>query len=155
MRISPCYAKKKTVFSPRGYEPQTELEYAQIEDILFTSPLSYKLKDKKRSFYSEELVAVTPPKTEKEKIYFIEKTRVVNSKILRSGERVGGQTQYLLKAKNAPDQSSWISEGEYRKLKEDGLIHVGWICGSDFYIFDGKVQQYWRETYSALLAEIA
>ena len=116
------YAKKKTVFSPRGYEPQTELEHGQIEDILLTSPRTYKLKGKKRSFYSQELVSITLPETESEKNYFIEKTRVVNSKLLRSGEKVGGQTQYLLKAKNDPDQSSWISEGEYQKLKEDGLL---------------------------------
>ena len=68
------------------------------------------------------MVKATPVETPQEKNHFIERTRVVNAKKLRSGATTGGEKQYLLKAKNDPDLSSWISQFEFEKLKDGGYL---------------------------------
>ena len=115
-------AKDRTAFGPRGYEPSTHMEQAEIADVIFTAPITYKLKDKQRKYYENELAFATPIENKREKHYFIEKTRIVNAKRLRSGNEKGGEKQYLLKAKNDPDQSSWITQAEYQSLKDGGLL---------------------------------
>ena len=80
------------------------------------------IKNKRRKFYEEELVFASPSTTPREKNYFIERTRVVDSKKLRSGSVKGGEKQYLLKARNDPEQSSWISSTEYQSLKDGGYL---------------------------------
>ena len=57
-----------------------------------------------------------------EKQYYIERTRRINTKKHRSGAVSGGETQYLLKAKNDANQSGWISEFEYQRLKDGGIL---------------------------------
>lgn len=107
----------------RGYEPSTEVEARKIVDILHTYPRTYLVSGKgKRAYYPQEIVKIAPVATPKEKQYFIERSQRVGVKRHRSGKESGGQTQYLLKAKNDADQSSWISEDELQKLKDAGLI---------------------------------
>ena len=113
--------KERSIFS-RGYEPAFEQEIRVVKDIVHSTPKTYKIEGKRRSYYSQEMVAAEKAIKAEEKQYFIEKTRRINSKKLRSGVSTGGQTEYLLKAKNDPDQSSWISEFEYQKLKDGGLL---------------------------------
>ena len=116
------YAIPKGVFSPRGYEPKFSSDLAKIEDIFFTYPITYKLTGEKKKFYEQQLVPVEKTESELEKNYFIEKKRVVNPRISRSGKRSAGQTQYLLRATNDPDLGTWISETDYLKLRKNGLI---------------------------------
>lgn len=113
--------KKRNLFS-RGYEPAYEREFSVIKDVLLTYPVSYKIEGKQRAYYSSEMVKATPVETPQEKNYFIERTRVVNAKKLRSGATTGGEKQHLLKAKNDPDLSSWISQFEFEKLKDGGYL---------------------------------
>jgi hypothetical protein len=113
--------EKRTKFS-RGYTPNFSSATFKVREVIPSYPITYKLTGKQRSFYSQELVKAVEPETEREKLYFIERTRVVNAKKLRSGALTGGQTEYLLKAKNNPDQSSWITHYEYRKLRDDDLL---------------------------------
>ena len=113
--------KNKTVFT-RGYEPAFSRELYTVASIKRTYPLTYAIKGLRRSFYAQELRHAIPPQNEEQKGYFIEKTRRVNTKIHRSGKVSGGQQQYLLKAKNDPDLSTWISEIEFEKLKNGGLL---------------------------------
>ena len=113
--------KKRSVFS-RGYEPYFEPEIHVVKKVIWTYPITYKIEGKQRAYYSQELVRADAVDDPKEKNYFVEKTRRVKTKKLRSGATVGGETEYLLKAKNDPDQSSWISSREYQKLKDDGLL---------------------------------
>ena len=113
--------RDKTKFS-RGYEPAFSKELYVIEAVQKTYPLTYKLKGQRRVYYSQELVHAEAPVKDEEKNYFIERTRRVNTRKSRSGAITGGQTEYLLKAKNDPEQSGWISEFEYQKLKDGGLI---------------------------------
>ena len=113
--------KKRSVFS-RGYEPYFEPEIHVVRKVVRSYPITYKIEGKQRAYYSQELVHADAAETPLEKNYFIEKTRRVKTKKLRSGATVGGETEYLLKAKNDPDQSSWITLHEYQKLKEDGYL---------------------------------
>ena len=113
--------KKKNLFS-RGYEPYFEPEFHVVKKVLWTYPITYKLEGKQRAYYSQEMVRADAAESQAEKNYFIEKTRRVKTKKLRSGATVGGVTEYLLKAKNDPDQSNWISETEYQKLKDGGYL---------------------------------
>ena len=85
-------------------------------------PFQYKLKNRQRKFYAQELVAAEEPETLQEKNYFIAGTRKVNQKRLRSGKVSDGDIQYLLKARNDPDQSNYITQAEYDKLKDGGFI---------------------------------
>ena len=93
-----------------------------VKKVIWTYPITYKIEGKQRAYYSQELVRADAVDSPEEKNYFVEKTRRVKTKKLRSGATVGGETEYLLKAKNDPDQSSWISSREYQKLKDDGLL---------------------------------
>ena len=113
--------KKRNVFS-RGYEPYFDSEIHVVKKVLWTYPITYKIEGKQRAYYSQELVHADAVELPVEKNYFIEKTRRVKTKKLRSGAVVGGEIEYLLKAKNDPDQSSWINQAEYQKLKEDGNL---------------------------------
>ena len=113
--------RKQKTFS-RGYEPTFEREIHVVKDVLLTYPITYKIEGKQRAYYTQELVKAAKAETPLEKNYFIEKTRKINVKKLRSGASAGGETQYLLKAKNDPDQSSWISEFEFRSLKDGGYL---------------------------------
>ena len=113
--------KKRQVFS-RGYEPYFEPEIHVVKRVIWTHPITYKIEGKQRAFYSQEMVHADEAEAPAEKNYFIEKTRRVKTKTLRSGATVGGESQYLLKAKNDPNQSSWISQLEYQKLKDNGYL---------------------------------
>ena len=113
--------KNKTVFT-RGYEPAFSRELYTVASIKRTYPLTYAIEGLRRSFYAQELRHAIPPQGEEQKGYFIERTRRVNTKTHRSGKVSGGQQQYLLKAKNDPDLSTWISEIEFEKLKNGGLL---------------------------------
>ena len=113
--------KDKTIFS-RGYEPAYEKEIRRVKDVIFSYPISYKVEGKQRLYYGPEMVLSRQPQTPQENIYYIDKTRTVNARKLRSGQASGGQKQYLLKDKNNPDQSSWISEIEYQRLKNGSLL---------------------------------
>ena len=106
----------------RGYQPSTQIDPRTIVNVLHTYPKTYKVSGKNRAYYAQELVKINPQISPKELEYFIERTRKVNTKIHRSGKVTGGDTQYLLKSKNNSEQSSWISEQEYQKLKDGGLI---------------------------------
>ena len=113
--------KKRNVFS-RGYEPSFESEIHIVKKVMRTYPLTYKIEGKQRAYYSQEMVRADAAETPMEKNYFIEKTRRVKTKKLRSGASVGGETEFLLKAKNDPSQSSWITESERDKLKDGGYL---------------------------------
>ena len=113
--------KNRTVFT-RGYEPAFSRELYTVSAIKRTYPITYAIKGLQRSFYAQELRHASMPQGELEKGYFIERGRTINPKVLRSGKKSGGQRQYLLKAKNDPDLSTWISEQEYHKLKDGGLL---------------------------------
>ena len=113
--------RKKMTFN-RGYEPAFGQEIFTIREVKKTYPVTYKLEGKQRAYYSPELVAATRSEVQSEKQYFIERTRVINVKKLRSGGTSGGQKQYLLKARNDPEQSSWIDQFEYEKLKDGGYL---------------------------------
>ena len=113
--------KNKTVFT-RGYTPAFSRELYTVKSIKRTYPLSYSLEGIRRTFYRNELRLASEPYGEQEKGYFIERTRIVNTTKHRSGKVSGGQKQYLLKARNNQDLSTWISEFEYHKLKKDGLL---------------------------------
>ena len=113
--------EKRNVFT-RGYEPSFSKQVYAVKKVQWTYPITYKIEGKQRAYYSSEMVRADEVKTPEEKNYFVEKTRKVRTKTLRSGAKIGGETQYLLKAKNDPEQSSWITEFEYRKLKDGGYL---------------------------------
>ena len=112
----------KTKLTPRGYEHQFGPKLWEVEEVSLTNPRTIKIKGKKRRFYFNEVIKARAPATEKEKAYFIEKTRVVNAKRLRSGKTSGGDTQYLLRSRNDPTIGSWLSSSQYRRLLQDGLV---------------------------------
>lgn len=111
----------RNVFS-RGYNPGFSQLIHEISEVKPTAPRTYKIKGMKRSFYAQELVSATFADQPQDKKYFIEKTRKIHSKKLRSGLGTVGQTEYLLKALNDPSQSSWISEFEYNSLKNGNYL---------------------------------
>lgn len=113
----------KTTFGPRGYEHSTREDPATVKNIFYTYPITYELEGYKRKFYENELVKVNLPKTKTDKQFFIEKTRIVQPRISRSGARSGGTTEYLLKSRNDPLIKNWISETELKTLKDGGYIH--------------------------------
>ena len=115
-------AKSRTAFGPRGYEPRTYMPIETVTDILRTYPIVYKLAGKKRNYYEQELAKASDSEKESEKKYFIEKTRVTQPSISRSGQKRGGIKQYLLKARNRPDISTWITADEVETLKKNGYI---------------------------------
>ena len=120
----------KTKFGPRSYEVQWSDNFFVIRDILHTYPEQYLLQeldtDRKlpRAYYKEEIQAARPPATVEDKHMFIEKSRIVRSKRLRSGKSAGGEIQYLLRSKNDPDEASgrWIDRNEYERLTRDGVL---------------------------------
>ena len=113
--------KDRNLFS-RGYESSFDREIRTIEKILPTIPKTYKVSGKQRSFYIHELSKADEAETPLEKNYFIERTRVIGGKLLRTGKKSGGETQYLLKARNVPDLSTWISQTEFEKLKDGNYL---------------------------------
>ena len=115
-------AKKRSTFD-RGYEPTTEVETRVVEDVPLTTPTVYKLTGKRRKYYGQEMVLVTPTTTKRDKSYYIAKTKTVYPKQLRSGSSTrGSETQYLLKARNQPDLNTWITEEEHQTLKDGGYL---------------------------------
>lgn len=113
-------ARKRTTFH-RGYEVQTQPEVYTIENIHYTYPITYSVEGKQQKYYAEQLVKATPA-SEREKHYYIANSRQVNQKKLRSGKESAGDKEYLLRSSNDPELSTYISEAEYQKLKDDGLI---------------------------------
>ena len=113
--------KKRNIFT-RGYEPAWENEYDVVDFVVPSYPYQYKLKNRRGKWYGQELIAAQPPETEKQKNYFIAGTRKVNQKRLRNGKLSGGEVRYLLRARNDPNQSSYISQIELDKLKDGGFI---------------------------------
>lgn len=122
----------KTKFGPRSYEVQWSDNFYVVRDILHTYPKQYLLQELDtgrklpRAYYQEEIQAARPPDTKQDQHYFVEKSRVVRSKRLRSGKTAGGETQYLLRSKNDPDEAAgrWISSDEYQRLIKDGLLQA-------------------------------
>ena len=120
----------KTKFGPRSYEVQWSDNFFVIRDVLHTQPESYLLQELDtgrklpRAYYKEEIQAARPPATIEDKHMFIEKTRVVHSKRLRSGKSAGGELQYLLRSKNDSDDSTgrWIGKDEYQRLVKDNVL---------------------------------
>ena len=113
--------RSKKVFL-RGYEAGFEKETYTIAQIVKTYPITYKLEGKRRSYYAAELARASPSEKPQDKQYFIAQTRLVKTKTLRSGKRIAGEKQYLLKAKNDSEQSSWISENEFQSLQKNGYL---------------------------------
>ena len=113
-------ARKRTTFH-RGYEVQTEPEVYIIENIFYTYPITYSVEGKQQKYYAQQLVKATPA-SEQQKHYYIANTRQVNQKRLRSGRESTGEKEYLLRSSNDPELSTYISETQYQKLKDDGLI---------------------------------
>ena len=113
-------ARKRTTFH-RGYEVQTQPEVYTIENIHYTYPITYSVEGKQQKYYAEQLAKATPA-SEREKHYYIANSRQVNQKKLRSGRESAGDKEYLLRSSNDPELSTYISEAEYQKLKDDGLI---------------------------------
>ena len=105
----------------RGYDTTYERELEKIERIIPSFPLRYKLEGKNQLRYSEELEPAQQVQSASDKQYFIASTRLIGGKKLRSGVVSGAQKQYLLRAVN-DDTSSWISEFEYRKLKDGKYV---------------------------------
>ena len=112
----------KTKLTPRGYEHQWGSKLWEVEKILLTNPRSIKLKGNRRKFYLDEVIKARHPLSEREKSYFISKTRVVNAKRLRNGKTLAGDTQYLLRSRNDPSIGSWLSSSQYRRMIQDGLV---------------------------------
>ena len=113
--------EKRNVFT-RGYEPSFGQQVHVVKKVIWTYPITYKIEGKQRAYYSPEMVRADEAELPEDKNYFVEKTRRVKTKTLRSGAKIGGELQYLLKAKNDPHQSSWMTEFEYRKLKDGGFL---------------------------------
>ena len=115
-------AKSKTAFGPRGYEPRTEMPLATVTAVLQTYPKVYKIDGKKRNYYEQELVKASNSEKLSDKKYFIEKTRTVQPSISRSGQKRGGLKQFLLKSRNQPDISTWITADEVETLRKNGYL---------------------------------
>lgn len=113
--------KKRNIFT-RGYEPAWENEYDVVQYVVPSYPLQYKLRNRRGKWYAQELIAAQPPETEKQKNYFIAGTKKVNQKRLRNGKLSAGEVRYLLRARNDPDQSTYISQTDLDKLKDGGFI---------------------------------
>ena len=113
--------KRRKLFS-RGYEDNYEPEIRTVEEVYPTHPRTFRVSGKHQRFYSREIIPAESAEKEAEKIYFIERTRTVGAKTLRSGNTSGGQTEYLLKARNQPDISTWVSEAEIQRLRDGGLL---------------------------------
>ena len=79
------------------------------------------MEGKQQKYYAQQLVKATPA-SEQQKHYYIANTRQVNQKRLRSGRESTGEKEYLLRSSNDPELSTYISETQYQKLKDDGLI---------------------------------
>ena len=111
---------KRKLFS-RGYEPNFESEVRVIEAVYNTWPKTYKISGRQQRFLFQELIPAENVEGSA-KNYFIEKTRKTGGKTLRSGVVSGAETQHLLKARNDPSISTWISSAQLEKLKDDGLM---------------------------------
>ena len=107
----------------RGYQPSYSNMIYEVKSVLKTYPWTFKLKNAgERSFYAPELIASDPVQRDTEKLYFIAQKRIVNAKKTRSGRIHGGEMQYLLRARNDKDLSTWITQLEYNKLIETGKL---------------------------------
>ena len=89
---------------------------------MLTYPKVYKLENKRRNYYEQELVAAPTSTDEKDQKYFVERTRTTQQKILRSGKKTGGQKEFLLKARNQPNLSRWITQSELDNLQKNGYV---------------------------------
>ena len=120
----------RSKFGPRSYEVQWSDNFYVIRDILHTYPEQYLLRELDterklpRAYYREEIQAARPPDTKQDFHFFVEKSRTVHSKRLRSAKAVGGEVQYLLRSKNDPDEAAgrWINSEEYNRLLQNGVI---------------------------------
>ena len=112
-----------TVFN-KGYYKQYSEEVYSINLITDTFPRMYGVEGKTRRFYREQLKLYRPPEKTgpvlEDAKYFVEKTRVVNARINRSGLRSAGQKQFLIRSVADPSFSKWIDERTYKKLQNDG-----------------------------------
>ena len=90
----------RSKFGPRSYEVQWSDNFYVIRDILHTFPVQYLLQELNtnrklpRAFYTEEIQAARPADSEQAKLFFVEKSRIVHSKRLRSGKAAGDDGMY-------------------------------------------------------------
>ena len=117
----------KTKFT-RGYEQQWSKDLFVIRQIRHTYPKTYLLRnlesrrDLARAYYANELQRARVPDSKEDRHYFIEKSRVVRFKKLRSGKLMGGEKQWLLRSKNEDSPGRWIDSVERDHLIKNGLL---------------------------------
>ena len=99
-----------------------------IRQIRHTYPKTYLLRnleskrDLARAYYAHELQRARVPDSKEDRHYFIEKSRVVRPKKLRSGKLMGGEKQWLLRSKNEDSPGRWIDSVERDHLIKNGLL---------------------------------
>lgn len=105
----------------KGHVPTYSKEIHKISKIKETTPRMYFVgATGNRGYYRAQIVKVANDAgiAEDAKTYFIASTRRVGGKTLRSGLVVDKETEYLVRARNDPSFSHWLSEGELATLRK-------------------------------------
>lgn len=105
----------------RGFDPNAQLEILTITDRYQTFPTTYKVNQLPRKFYREE-IRVVPQLNEKEKQYYIAGEKKISLSKLRSGRDAKSEIVYLLRARNDPFLSEYISKDQLEQLKQNGYL---------------------------------
>ena len=114
---------KPTVFT-RGFQPRYSEKIYRIKKVIQSAPPQFVLEGKRTKFYRDELSLVRSFKDQllDRRVFIIERQRLLDGRVSRSGKRSNQQKQFLVKSIVDRDFSKWLPEAEVKKLQQDGRI---------------------------------
>ena len=106
----------------KSYKSGWSQEISPVVRIKDTVPRQYFIGSSSKAFYRNELSKVTNLNENEDKNYFIAQTKKVSGRQTRSGAKSGQEIQYLLKSRQDPSVSHYITESEKNKLEKLGQL---------------------------------
>ena len=106
----------------KSYKSGWSQDISPVVRIKDSVPRQYFIGSSTKAFYRNELSKVTNFDENQDKNYFIAQTRKVSGRQTRSGSKSGQEIEYLLKSRQDPSISHYISESEKNKLEKLGQL---------------------------------
>lgn len=107
----------------KSYKSGWSQNISPVVRIKETIPRQYFVGSSSKPFYRNELSKVVNSTDIREKNYFIAQTRKIQGRETRSGAKSNQEVQYLLKSRQDPTVSYYISEAEKNKLEKLGQLN--------------------------------
>ena len=111
----------------KSYEPAFSDGIFRVTKLKDTAPPVYFIDAptvKGRSFYRQELSRSWPIERPRKKDLFVASERLIDGRILRSGQKSNQKKQYLLRSRQKNEPGHWIDQEEFDRLKSKKLIET-------------------------------